>query len=167
MSDAESGSDGAEAPPPQKTGAPRFKNDEELKAHEESLKKEALADESTIKRLEEVRQRREKARLERETAERAEAELAERHAAKAAEEEERRQKALTERPVLELPGPKDIKSALMKFQECASDDFQKKHGLKGAGGNKLSKIKAADFKKIFDDFQENATLEELHQYKGT
>jgi len=50
------------------------------------------------------------------------------------------------------------------MQDCASDAFQKKHGIKGAGGNKLAKIKGAAFKKIFEDFQESAETSELLQY---
>ena len=86
-----------------------------------------------------------------------EAELAARAAAGNAEGSQ-------ERPTLPLPGPKDMKGALMAMQEAASDAFQKKHGIKGAGGNKLAKVKGAAFKKIFEDFQESAETSELLQY---
>mmetsp|Transcript_9850 Transcript_9850/g.25915 ORF Transcript_9850/g.25915 Transcript_9850/m.25915 type:complete len:168 (+) Transcript_9850:75-578(+) len=167
MSDSGEDSDDGVPPPPKPAGKPRFKNDEELKAHEAELRDEALEDEATIKRLEAVRIRRENAQLEREAAEKTRAEEETRLKSQVAAEEEARQKALSERPTLEMPGPKDVKAALMKLQDCASDDFLKKHGLKGAGGNKLAKIKMVDFKKIFDDFQEDADIAELHKYNGT
>jgi len=158
---------GEEDGQPKEKGEPRFKTLAEQKAHEQELRKEALEDQATIARLEEVRQRREKARLEREAAEKSAAEEEARKRAEAEAAEATRQKALSERPTLEVPGPKEVKEALTRLQQCAGDEFQKKHGLKGAGGNKLAKIKFADFKKIFDDFQENSPIEELHKYKGT
>lgn len=156
--DGSDSSGGAEdAPPPEK---PRFKTKEELEAHTKALTDAALKDAATLKRLEEVRARREAARIKRdeEAAKQAaiEAELAARAAAANVKG--------TERPTLAVPGPKEIKSSLMAMQEAASDSFLKKHGLKGAGGNKLAKIKGAAFKKIFEDFQENAETEELLQY---
>lgn len=172
--DAESGSEsdsgseqGDGAAPAQDDSMPKFKSRAELRAWEAELKEAALADAATIKRLEEVRARREKAKAEREMAEKAQAEEEARRKAEAEAAEEARQRALSQRPRLELPGPKDVKTALMKLQECASDDFLKKHGLKGAGGNKLAKIKNAEFQKIFDDFQENGDVAELHKYIGT
>lgn len=167
-SESESDEDGSsDEGPPDKKGEPRFKTLEEQRAHEAALKEDALADTATIKRLEEVRRRREEVRIAREAQEKAEAEEA--ALKKAADEAsaEARQKALSERPVLELPGPKDMKAALMRLQDCANDAFLQKHGLKGAGGNKLGKIKHGDFKKMFDDFQENAPMEDLHKFKGT
>eukprot|EP00747_Dinoflagellata_sp_TGD_P168559 gnl/TRDRNA2_/TRDRNA2_195216_c0_seq1.p1 gnl/TRDRNA2_/TRDRNA2_195216_c0~~gnl/TRDRNA2_/TRDRNA2_195216_c0_seq1.p1 ORF type:complete len:204 (-),score=80.09 gnl/TRDRNA2_/TRDRNA2_195216_c0_seq1:30-641(-) len=161
-----SGSDDGEAAPQEKQ-EPRFKNLAEQKAHEEELKKQALADEATIKRLEEIRIRREKQRLEREAAEKAAGEEEKQRKEAAEKAEQERQKALSERPKLDVPGPKEVKDSLTKLQGCASDAFLQKHGLKGATGNKLAKIKYGDFKKIFDDFQESAPLEELHKYKGT
>ena len=156
-SDDDSSDGEPDAPPPEK---PRFKSKEELEAHTKALAEAALQDEATLQRLAEVRARREAARIKREeeAAKQAkiEAELAARAAAANAKG--------TERPTLPMPGPKDIKSSLMAMQEAASDSFQKKHGLKGAGGNKLAKIKGAAFKKIFDDFQESAETEELLQY---
>merc|ERR1719436_640387 len=119
-----------------------------------------------MKRLAEVKARREKARLEREAGDKAAAEAEAKKKAEAEAAEKARQKALSERPKLEVPGPKDVKDALSRLQECASEAFQQKHGFKGAGGNKLAKTKYGDFKKIFDDFQDNAPLEELHAYKG-
>mmetsp|Transcript_64545 Transcript_64545/g.144961 ORF Transcript_64545/g.144961 Transcript_64545/m.144961 type:complete len:212 (+) Transcript_64545:85-720(+) len=163
-SESESGSDEA---PPQAPSEPKFKTLAEKKEYEEALKKAALEDEATIKRLEEVRLRRERARLEREAAANAQAEEAALKKAEVEAAEAARQKALTERPELEMPGPKEVKDACVRLQQCASDDFLQKHGLKGAGGNKLAKIKMADFKKIFDDFQNNAPLADLHKYKGT
>jgi hypothetical protein len=65
----------------------------------------------------------------------------------------------------DMPGPKEIKSTLLTLQNVASPAFLKKHGLQGAGGNKLAKIKGAAFKKIFEDFQQNAEVEELHKYQ--
>merc|ERR1719271_144183 len=166
-SENESEGDAAECAAPKKKEEPRFKSLAEQKAHEEELRKEALADQDTIGRLEEVRKRREAARIEREAAEKAQAEAEASAKAEAEAKENARQKALSERPELEVPGPKELKDALTKLQLCSNDDFQKKHGIKGAGGNKLAKIKYADFKKIFDDFQQNAPLEELHKYNGT
>lgn len=154
---ASSGDEGAAAPPAEK---PRFKSKAELEAHAKAVEAEALADEATMKRLAEVRARREAARIKREEEEAKqaaiEAELAARAAAANA--------TSTERPTLPTPGPKEVKASLMAMQEAASDAFQKKHGLKGAGGNKLAKIKGAAFKKIFEDFQENAETSELLQY---
>mmetsp|Transcript_37474 Transcript_37474/g.98842 ORF Transcript_37474/g.98842 Transcript_37474/m.98842 type:complete len:209 (+) Transcript_37474:107-733(+) len=168
-SDSGSGSeDGSDVAPPQtENKEPRFKSAAEQEAHEAELKKAALEDEATIKRLQEIRLRREKAKLEREEAEKAQAEEETRKKNEAQAAEEARQKALSERPKLQVPGPKEVKDSLMRLQQCASDEFQQKHGFKGAGGNKLTKMKYGDFKKIFDDFQENAPLEELHKYKGT
>eukprot|EP00929_Paragymnodinium_shiwhaense_P011186 TRINITY_DN116656_c0_g1_i1.p1 TRINITY_DN116656_c0_g1~~TRINITY_DN116656_c0_g1_i1.p1 ORF type:complete len:205 (-),score=78.16 TRINITY_DN116656_c0_g1_i1:44-658(-) len=162
-SESDSGTDG-EA---QQQEIPKFKTKAELRAWEEEIAKKAMDDTKTIKRLEEVRARREKLRLEKEAAEKQSADEEARRKAEAEAAEEVRQKALQERPELELPGPKDVKTACMKLQECASEEFLKKHGLKGATGNKLAKIKHADFKKIFEDFQDNAELAQLHKYKGT
>ena len=151
-------SDTEEAPRPAEK--PRFKSKEELEAHAKALADAALKDEATLQRLAEVRARREAARIKREeeAAKQAalEAELAARAAAGNATGKER--------PTLPVPGPKDMKSSLTAMQEAASDSFQKKHGLKGAGGNKLAKIKGAAFKAIFDEFQETAETEELLQY---
>eukprot|EP00930_Biecheleria_cincta_P054115 TRINITY_DN4002_c0_g1_i1.p1 TRINITY_DN4002_c0_g1~~TRINITY_DN4002_c0_g1_i1.p1 ORF type:complete len:206 (-),score=63.94 TRINITY_DN4002_c0_g1_i1:150-767(-) len=166
-SDSEGDGSSDEGPTPEKKGEPRFKTLEEQRAHEVALKEEALADTATIQRLEETRRRREAARIEREAAEKAEAEETARKKAEDEAAHEARQKALSERPILELPAPKDMKAALLRLQDCASDAFLQKHGLKGAGGNKLGKIKHGDFKKIFDDFQENAPMENLHKFKGT
>lgn len=116
-----------------------------------------------------VRARRAKAEKERAEREAKEAEQeAARAAAVAAQEGSRRPAggAGGERPVLDVPGPKEIKSTLMALQEAASDEFLKKHGLKGAGGNKLAKIKGAAFKKIFSDFQDNADIAELEKYQA-
>jgi len=79
-------------------------------------------------------------------------------------EDEKRRTELLERPTLELPAPKDAKAALMKLQQCANEDFLKKHGLTSAGKNNLTKIQTAEFKIIFDDFQQNADVAELHKY---
>eukprot|EP00931_Biecheleriopsis_adriatica_P094388 TRINITY_DN68041_c0_g1_i1.p1 TRINITY_DN68041_c0_g1~~TRINITY_DN68041_c0_g1_i1.p1 ORF type:complete len:202 (-),score=69.52 TRINITY_DN68041_c0_g1_i1:29-634(-) len=166
-SSSEDGSGSDAGPPPEAKGPPRFKTLAEQRAHEEEVKKAALADEATIKRLEEVRLRREKARLEREAAEKTAAEEEARRKAEAEAAAAAREKALSERPTLEVPGPKDVKAALTRLQECASDDFLQKHGIKGATGNKLAKIKNADFQKIFKDFQDNAPVAELHKFKGT
>eukprot|EP00927_Polykrikos_kofoidii_P026358 TRINITY_DN23498_c0_g1_i1.p1 TRINITY_DN23498_c0_g1~~TRINITY_DN23498_c0_g1_i1.p1 ORF type:complete len:225 (+),score=68.12 TRINITY_DN23498_c0_g1_i1:80-754(+) len=164
--DSDSDSSDGVAPQPQ-TDRPKFKTKEELRAWEAELKEQALADKATLARLEEVRLKREKQRLEREAAEKAAAEEASREKAKAEAADELRQQQLSERPTLELPGPKDVKAALMRLQECASDEFQKKHGIKGTTGNKLAKIKNAEFKVMFDDFQANGDIAELHKYKGT
>mmetsp|Transcript_165887 Transcript_165887/g.318564 ORF Transcript_165887/g.318564 Transcript_165887/m.318564 type:complete len:412 (+) Transcript_165887:110-1345(+) len=144
---------------------PKFKNKEELRQWEAELKEQALADKKTMDRLEEVRQRREKARLEREAAEKAEAEAEAKKKAEDEEKEKKRQEALSERPVLDVPGPKDIKSACMKLQDVAGDEFLAKHGIKGATGNKLAKMKHGDFKNISQDFHDNADTSQLHTYK--
>jgi hypothetical protein len=50
--------------------------------------------------------------------------------------------------VLAVPAPKEMKSALIQLQECAAADFLQKHGLKGASGNKLAKIKRGQFEEV-------------------
>lgn len=65
---------------------------------------------------------------------------------------------------LEVPSPAEKKSALTKLQQCMSDDFLKKHGLKDVGGNKLAKIKYSDFERIFKDFQAKASKPECTAY---
>jgi hypothetical protein len=155
--DSSDGQPEVDAPPAEK---PRFKSKEELEAHAKAVAEAALQDEATIKRLAEVRARREAARIKREEEAAKQAKIEAELAARAAAANVKG----TERPTLPMPGPKDIKSSLMAMQEAASDSFQKKHGLKGAGGNKLAKIKGAAFKKIFEDFQESAETEELLQY---
>jgi len=101
----------------------------------------------------------------------AKGELAKKAATEEAErkrqQEEARQQTLSERPELELPAPKDYKEALTRLQTCTSEDFQKKHELEGLSGNKLAKIKYGKFRKIFADFVDTATLQELHKFKGT
>jgi len=72
-----------------------------------------------------------------------------------------------ERPTLDVPGPKAVTEALTRLQQCAGDEFQKRHGLKGATSKKLAKIKFADFQKMFADFQDNSPTEELIKYRGT
>jgi len=69
------------------------------------------------------------------------------------------------RPTLEMPEPKDVKDVLMKLQKCTSDEFQMKHGIKGASRNQLVK-KKGELLKIFADFLETASLDALHQYGG-
>ena len=149
-------------PAPATKRKPRFKSAEELAAHEAEVERQALADKATMKRLEEVRARRAKAKAEREAREKAEAERAARQAEAVAAQEAKSSSA--ERPTLDMPGPKEYKSCLLTLQNIADDDFLKKHSLKGAGGNKLAKIKGAAFKKIFEDFQANADVAQLHAY---
>lgn len=83
------------------------------------------------------------------------------------EQDEARQKALSERPELDVPGPKEKQEALLKLQKCTSDEFQKKHGLKGASGNTLARWNYSSFQETFADFREHGQLQELHTYKGT
>jgi hypothetical protein len=104
-SESESESDSepeAEAPEPGAVGGkkqnPRFKNDAEREAHEAAVAQAALQDKATLRRLEEVRARREKARLERDAADKAAAEQQARDAAKIAAQETK--KASGERPKL-------------------------------------------------------------------
>ena len=47
-----------------------------------------------------------------------------------------------------MPAPKEMKSALMSLQGIAAADFLAKHQLKGASGNKLAKIKRAQFEAV-------------------
>ena len=49
-------------------------------------------------------------------------------------------------------------------QGIAADDFLKRNNLKKASGNKLAKIKRAEFEKIMADFQETAAVSELEEY---
>lgn len=168
--DGSEGGGGDDAAPDEggkRKGEPRFASVAEQKAHEDFLKKLALEDKATIRRLQEIREKREQQKEERDAVEQtaADEDKQKKKAAKAADE--KRQAALSSRPKLELPGPKEIKDGCVRLQNCASDEFQQKHGLKGAGGNKLAKMKMGDFKKIFDDFQENAPIEHLHAYLGT
>lgn len=71
-----------------------------------------------------------------------------------------------ERPTLDVPGQKAVKDALTRLQQCAGEEFQKRHGLKGATSKNLAKIKFADFQQIFADFQNNSPTEELLKYKA-
>lgn len=49
-------------------------------------------------------------------------------------------------------------------QGIADDSFLKKNGLKKASGNKLAKMKRAEFEKIMADFQENAPVDQLEEF---
>lgn len=53
----------------------------------------------------------------------------------------------------EVPPPKQIKVALQSLQASADKDFLKQHGLLGASGNKLAKVKGSDFTKMFEEFR--------------
>merc|ERR1711934_187362 len=130
----------------------------------EIYKKKHLAGEtdeakSDLARLAEVKERRRLA------AEKKKAEAdAESEAVAAAEEAK---KAAAKAPVkVELPMPtqKEVKSALLKMQDCASDDFQTKHKLKGASGNKLAKMKYGEFQKVWQDFVDNESAKVHKEY---
>jgi ActR/RegA family two-component response regulator len=49
-------------------------------------------------------------------------------------------------------------------QGIAANDFLSRHNLKKASGNKLAKIKRAEFEKIMADFQETAAVSELEEF---
>merc|ERR1712146_692849 len=103
--------------------------------------------------------RREEAKKKRE-AEAAEAEQ------KEAAEEVKKSSAGSKAKKVELPTPtqKEVKSALIKLQDSAGEDFQKKWKLKGLSGNKLAKMKYADFMKIWEDFVANGSDAEHREY---
>ena len=69
-----------------------------------------------------------------------------------------------DRPTIPIPPPKEMKGALIKLQGIASDDFLKRHTLKKASGNKLAKMKRAEFEKILADFQDTADVDELKEF---
>jgi len=125
------------------------------KKHEAGETDEAKSD---LARLAEVRRRREEAQKKRD------AEAAD-EAEKAAEAEAKKApKGPAAKIQLPKPTQKDVKSALLKLQDCASDEFQKKWKLNGASGNKLAKMKYGEFTKLWEDFLENGSDEEHRQY---
>ena len=73
-------------------------------------------------------------------------------------------KAAAERPVIPVPPPKEMKSALIRLQGCAGDEFLKKHKLNKLSGNKLAKMKRADFEKIIAAFQAEGDLEAIEEF---
>merc|ERR1711966_129036 len=89
---------------------------------------------SDLARLAEVRKRREEAKKKREEEEAAAAGDAE-AAAKAEKEKAAKASAKVELP---KPTQKEVKTALLRIQDAASDDFLNKWKLKGASGNKLA-----------------------------
>lgn len=101
-----------------------------------------------LARLAEVRKRREEAAAKKLQAETDAA--AQEAAAEAKKEADK--KAANTKVELVIPTQKEMKSALLKLQEVASADYQARHQLKGASGNKLAKIKYAEFTKMWEDF---------------
>ena len=75
-----------------------------------------------------------------------------------------KKKATAERPVIPVPPPKEMKSTLIRLQGCAGDEFLKKHGLNKLSGNKLAKMKRADFEKIITAFQDEGDLEAIEEF---
>lgn len=114
---------------------------------------------SDLARLAEVKKRRQEAAEKK----KAEAEAAETGEAAAAEAKKEAAKAPV-KVVLPMPTQKEVKSALMKMQDCASDDFQSKHKLKGASGNKLAKMKYGEFQKVWQDFVDNESAKVHKEY---
>lgn len=49
-----------------------------------------------------------------------------------------------------------MKIALQSLQASADKDFLKQHGLIGASGNKLAKVKGSEFTKLFEEFRDIA-----------
>ena len=50
------------------------------------------------------------------------------------------------------------------LQGCASESFLKAHALKKASGNKLAKMKRAEFEKIMTEFAATAEISELEDF---
>lgn len=120
---------------------------------------------SDLARLQAVRAKREADKQARLAREAAEAEGAGDGAGK--EEKKKKEKVDKDaKPDMTMPTQKEVKSALIKIQDAANDDFQKKYKLKGLSGNKLAKMKYGEFTKIWEAFVEECSAAEQREYLG-
>jgi len=126
------------------------------KKHAAGETDEAKAD---LARLTEVRRRREEAKKKKDEGALAEAAAAADDSAAKSSAKDKNKKV-----VLPTPTQKEVKSALINLQDSADDDFQKKWKLNGLSGNKLAKMKYAEFMKIWEDFVENGSDAEHREY---